>query len=164
MVHVTHQDAKAFADWLGHDLPTEAQWEYAARGGLDKAVYAWGNEFLVGGRHQANTWQGVFPVTNAQEDMFPGSAPVGCFPANGYGLYDMIGNVWEWVDDWYYPVYGTQGTGGHDPRQPGMPVKVIKAAPTCARKIIAGATGPRPGTRRKPPWAPRTSVFELSKT
>ncbi|MDE0286185.1 MAG: formylglycine-generating enzyme family protein [Gammaproteobacteria bacterium] len=126
VVHVTYQDAKAFAEWLGHDLPTEVQWEYAARGGLDKAVYAWGDEFLVDGRHQANTWQGVFPVTNAEEDTFPGSAPVGCFPANGYGLYDMIGNVWEWIDDWYYPVYGTQGSGGHDPRQPGMPVKVIK--------------------------------------
>lgn len=126
VVHVTYQDAKAFAEWLGHDLPSEAQWEYAARGGLDQAVYAWGDEYLVDGRHQANTWQGVFPVMNSREDLFSGAAPVGCFPANGYGLYDMIGNVWEWVDDWYYPVYGTQGSGGHDPRQPGLPVKVIK--------------------------------------
>ena len=126
VVHITHQDALAFARWLGHTLPTEAQWEYAARGGLDREVFAWGDEYLVGGKHQANTWQGVFPVMNANEDSFPGAAPVGCFPANGYGLYDMIGNVWEWVDDWYYPVYGQQGTTGHDPRQPGVPVKVIK--------------------------------------
>ena len=129
VVHITYQDARAFADWLGHDLPTEAQWEFAARGGLDKAPFAWGNEYLVDGKHQANTWQGVFPVMNDNEDNFPATAPVGCFPANGYGLYDMIGNVWEWVDDWYFPVNSHQapaGTTGHDPRQPGVPVKVIK--------------------------------------
>ncbi len=126
VVHVTHEDAQAFAEWHGHDLPTEAQWEYAARGGLEQAVYAWGDEFLVAGKHQANTWQGMFPLLNEREDGYTGSAPVGCFPANGYGLHDMIGNVWEWVDDWYYPVYGTLEEGGHDPRQPGLPVKVIK--------------------------------------
>ncbi len=129
VVHITYQDGRAFADWLGHDLPTEAQWEYAARGGLDKAYFAWGNEYLVDGKHQANTWQGVFPVMNDNEDNFLATAPTGCFPANGYGLYDMIGNVWEWVDDWYYPVNSQQapaGTTGHDPRQPGVPVKVIK--------------------------------------
>ena len=130
VVHVTYRDALAFAEWLGHDLPTEAQWEYAARGGLDRAAFAWGNEFLVNGKHQANTWQGLFPVANSNEDRFQDSAPVGCFPANGYGLYDMIGNVWEWVGDWYYPSHdtarGAVGKTGYDPRQPGMPVKVIK--------------------------------------
>ena len=129
VVHIAYPDALAFADWMGHDLPTEAQWEFAARGGLDKAHFAWGNEYLVDGEHQANTWQGVFPVANAIEDSFPGTAPAGCFTANGYGLYDMTGNVWEWVDDWYYPVNAQQapaGASGHDPRQPGMPVKVIK--------------------------------------
>ena len=129
VVHIAYPDALAFAEWMGHELPTEAQWEYAARGGLDKAPFAWGNEYLVDGEHQANTWQGVFPVANAIEDSFPGTAPAGCFTANGYGLYDMIGNVWEWVDDWYYPVNAQQapaGATGHDPRQPGMPVKVIK--------------------------------------
>ena len=130
VVHVSYQDALAFAEWLGHDLPTEAQWEYAARGGLAKAAFAWGNEYLVGGEHQANTWQGLFPVANSNEDRFQGAAPVGCFPANGYGLYDMIGNVWEWVGDWYYPSHDTQqdsaGEQGYDPRQPGVPVKVIK--------------------------------------
>ena len=126
VAHIAHEDARAFAEWLGHDLPTEAQWEYAARGGLERAVYAWGDEFLVDGQHQANTWQGIFPMVNAVEDHYSASAPVGCFPANGYGLYDMIGNLWEWVDDWYYPAHGTPGSGGHDPRQPGVPVKVIK--------------------------------------
>lgn len=129
VVHVTYQDARAFAEWLGHDLPTEAQWEYAARGGLDKAVFAWGDEYLVGGEHQANTWQGLFPVANSTEDRFQDTAPVGCFPANGYGLYDMIGNVWEWVGDWYYPTHEQQKSvdeKGYDPRQPGVPVKVIK--------------------------------------
>ncbi len=129
VVHITYQDARAFADWLGHDLPTEAQWEFAARGGLDNAPFAWGSEYLVDGKHQANTWQGVFPVMNDNEDNFPASAPVGCFPANGFDLYDMIGNVWEWVDDWYFPVNSQRapaGATGHDPRQPGVPVKVIK--------------------------------------
>ncbi len=126
VAHIAHEDARAFAEWLGHDLPTEAQWEYAARGGLERAVYAWGDEFLIDGQHQANTWQGIFPMVNAAEDHYSASAPVGCFPANGYGLYDMIGNLWEWVDDWYYPAHGTPGSGGHDPRQPGVPVKVIK--------------------------------------
>ena len=129
VVHIAYQDALAYANWLGHALPTEAQWEYAARGGLDQAHFAWGDEFLVDGKHQANTWQGVFPVTNANEDNFPGTAPVGCFPANGYDLHDMIGNVWEWVDDWYYPAHKQQVSvdeKGYDPRQPGVPVKVIK--------------------------------------
>ena len=126
VAHIAYEDARAFAEWLGHDLPTETQWEYAARGGLERAVYAWGDEFLVDGQHQANTWQGIFPMVNAVEDHYSASAPVGCFPANGYGLYDMIGNLWEWVDDWYYPAHGTPGSGGHDPRQPGVPVKVIK--------------------------------------
>ena len=133
VVHVAYEDALAYANWLGHTLPTETQWEYAARGGLDKAIFAWGNEFLLEGKHQANTWQGVFPVMNSNEDGFSGTAPVGCFPANGYGLHDMIGNVWEWVDAWYYPGHGQQVSAngnshaqGYDPRQPGVPVKVIK--------------------------------------
>ena len=129
VIHVAYRDAQAFAEWLGHDLPTEAQWEYAARGGLDGAAFAWGNEYLVGGEHQANTWQGLFPVANSNEDRFQDAAPVGCFPANGYGLHDMIGNVWEWVGDWYYPSHAEQGQAGdtgYDPRQPGVPVKVIK--------------------------------------
>jgi len=129
VVHVAYEDALAYADWSGHALPTEAQWEYAARGGLEKKTFAWGDAFLINEKHQANTWQGTFPVQNSKDDHFLGAAPVGCFPANGYGLHDMIGNVWEWVDDWYYPSHQftkTETGSGYDPRQAGVPVKVIK--------------------------------------
>jgi formylglycine-generating enzyme required for sulfatase activity len=101
VVHVAYEDADAYAQWVGKELPTEAEWEYAARGGLDGAAYAWGEEFAPGGRQMANTWQGEFPVENLLLDGFAGTAPVGSFPPNGYGLYEMIGNVWEWTTDWY---------------------------------------------------------------
>jgi sulfatase modifying factor 1 len=101
VVHVAWPDAIAYAEWAGKDMPTEAEWELAARGGLDGADFAWGDEFTPGGRWMANTWQGEFPVHNTQEDGYEGTSPVGMFPANGYGLYDMIGNVWEWTSDWY---------------------------------------------------------------
>lgn len=105
VVHIAHEDARAYADWMGRSLPTEAQWEYAARGGLDGAAYAWGNVPRPNGREMANTWQGSFPQSNSRADGHAGSAPVGCFPANGYGLYDMIGNVWEWTRDEYRPFH-----------------------------------------------------------
>ena len=101
MVHVAFADAEAFAAWEGKTLPTEAEWELAARGGLDGAPYAWGDEFLPGNRHMANTWQGEFPWQALNSDGFEGTSPVDAFPANGYGLHDMIGNVWEWTTDWY---------------------------------------------------------------
>jgi formylglycine-generating enzyme required for sulfatase activity len=103
VVHVTFADAEAFARWEGKALPTEAEWEYAARGGLDGAEYAWGDELTPGGRLMANTWQGDFPWHNRREDGYERTSPVGAFPCNGYGLYDMIGNVWEWTADWYHP-------------------------------------------------------------
>jgi formylglycine-generating enzyme required for sulfatase activity len=101
VVHVAWDDVEAYATWAGKELPTEAEWELAARGGLDGAEYTWGDEFAPGGRHLANTWQGDFPHVNDNEDGFAWTAPVGSFPPNAYGLHDMAGNVWEWTADWY---------------------------------------------------------------
>lgn len=101
VVHVAWIDVEAYAKWAGKEIATEAEWEFAARGGLDEAEYAWGAEFTPEGRHQANTWQGEFPWQNLNEDGFIGTSPVGSFAANGFGLYDMIGNVWEWTQSWY---------------------------------------------------------------
>ncbi|MCS5691839.1 formylglycine-generating enzyme family protein [Cyanobium sp. FGCU-6] len=101
VVHVAHEDAEAYAAWAGKVLPSEAEWEWAARGGLEDAEFAWGDELHPGGRPMANTFQGEFPHHNSLLDGFERTSPVGSFPANGYGLLDMIGNVWEWTDDWY---------------------------------------------------------------
>jgi formylglycine-generating enzyme required for sulfatase activity len=103
VVHIAYEDAEAYARWAGKALPTEAEWEFAARGGLDGADYAWGDEFMPGGRRMANTWLGEFPWRRDRADRHAGTSPVGVFPPNGYGLFDMIGNVWEWTADWYGP-------------------------------------------------------------
>ena len=143
VVHVAHDDALAYALWAGKDLPTEAEWEFAARGGLDGAEFAWGDEFSPGGRLMANTWQGAFPRENLQLDGYQRTSPVATFPPNGYGLYDMIGNVWEWTTDWYSQAHttdapkacciprnprGADEDGSYDPSQPAIriPRKVIK--------------------------------------
>lgn len=101
VVHVNFDDAAAYAAWAGKALPTEAEWEFAARGGLDGADYAWGDELAPGGVHRANTWQGLFPFSNLLDDGYERTSPVRSYPADGHGLYDMIGNVWEWTADWY---------------------------------------------------------------
>jgi len=97
VVHVTHADAEAYAAWAGKRLTAEAEWEYAARGGLDGARYAWGETFLADGRHMANTWQGPFPYDDLALDGYAGTSPVGSYPPGGFGTYDMVGNVWEWT-------------------------------------------------------------------
>jgi formylglycine-generating enzyme len=103
VVHVAYQDACAYAAWAGKELPIESEWEFAARGGLDGATYAWGEAFTPEGRPMANTWQGRFPWENLKVDGYEGTSPVDAFPANGYGLYDMIGNVWEWTASSFAP-------------------------------------------------------------
>ncbi len=103
VVQVAYPDAVAYAKWAGKRLPTEAEWEFAARGGLTGKIYAWGDELRPGGKWMANTYQGHFPVKDTGADGFAGLAPVAQFPANGYGLYDMAGNVWQWCNDWYRP-------------------------------------------------------------
>jgi formylglycine-generating enzyme len=141
VVHVAYEDAEAYARWAGKALPTEAEWEFAARGGLDGAIFTWGDEMFPGGELMANTWLGEFPWLNLR-----GSArtlPVGSFPPNGYGLYDMAGNVWEWTSDWYRASHapsrrerhccGVQRPvatmeGSYDPTQPSItiPRRVLK--------------------------------------
>ena len=139
VVHVAYEDVEAYAAWAGKEIPTEAEWEFAARGGLDGAVYTWGNEFAPGGKMMANTWQGEFPIQNLLLDGYERTSPVGSFPANGYGLYDMAGNVWEWTSDWYQEhrgskpccssrIEGIAKEKSYDPRTPDIriPRKVLK--------------------------------------
>jgi formylglycine-generating enzyme required for sulfatase activity len=146
VVHVTYGDAAAYAAWAGKSVPTEAEWEFAARGGLHEAVYAWGNEFNPGGKFMANTWQGEFPWQNLQSDGYVGTSPVGNFPPNGYGLVDMIGNVWEWTEDWYLPRHAVEKTQSccipHNPRGGGEEASRDPAEPytRTPRKVLKGGS------------------------
>jgi formylglycine-generating enzyme required for sulfatase activity len=148
VVHVAYVDAVAFASWAGKDLPTEAEWEIAARGGLEGAEFAWGDEIAPEGRVMANTWQGEFPIENLVIDGYETTSPCGAFPANGWGLYDMIGNVWEWTSDWYSDRHTTRSQGpccgaiaAINPRggdregsfDPSMPIRV-------PRKVMKGGS------------------------
>lgn len=164
VVHVSWEDVEAYAHWAEKELPTEAEWEFAARGGIDGATYAWGEELTPGGRWMANTWQGEFPHENTARDGYDRTAPVGAFPPNGYGLADMIGNVWEWTTDWYQPHAETSAPcctidsprGGdrersYDPRVRGIPIprKVMKGgshlcAPNYCRRYRPAARMPQP--------------------
>ena len=157
VVQIAHEDAAAYAAWAGKRLPTEAEWEFAARGGRAGQLYPWGNEFRPAGRFMANTWQGSFPSQNTAADGSAGVAPVGTFPANAYGLHDMSGNVWEWCADWYRPdTYATalsaakaiavrNPTGpadSFDPQEPGQNKRVLRGGSFlcsdqyCARYIV----------------------------
>jgi len=164
VVHVAFEDAEAYATWAGKELPTEAEWEFAARGGLDGAAYVWGDEFMPEGKPQANTWQGRFPWENLLEDGHEWTAPVGSFPANGYGLHEMAGNVWEWTIDWFQNhdliqkacctldnPRGGERDASHDPRTPDVriPRKVMKGgsylcAPNYCRRYRPAARMAQP--------------------
>jgi formylglycine-generating enzyme required for sulfatase activity len=139
VVHIAYADAEAYAHWAGKRLPTEAEWEFAARGGLTGEPFVWGDQFRPNGRWMANIHQGDFPVTDAGEDGYPGIGPVAQYPANGYGLYDMAGNVWQWTSDWYRPDYYAQLTvsgrvsrnpqgpdSSYDPSEPDQKKRVLR--------------------------------------
>lgn len=129
MVHVAFEDAQAYARWARKALPTEAEWEYAARGGLDGARYAWGDEFAPHGQLMANTWQGAFPWQNLELDGYAGTSPVDAFEANGYGLYDMTGNVWEWTCDAFAAHLSKAPNACCTPRRQGNPPANAAMAP-----------------------------------
>jgi sulfatase modifying factor 1 len=139
VVHVAYRDAEAYANWLGRKLPSEAEWEFAARGGLEGAAYSWSNEPSPGGKWMANSWQGFFPYEDDAQDGFRGAAPVGCFPSNGYGLFDMTGNVWEWAADWYLGDHDAVKEGAANPNGPDHESAAAAAGGTEVHVIKGGS-------------------------
>ncbi|MES1198656.1 MAG: formylglycine-generating enzyme family protein [Pseudomonadota bacterium] len=159
VVHVAWRDVEAYALWAKLDIPTEAEWEFAARGGLDGAAFAWGDTLSPDGRQMANTWQGRFPCENRVSDGWERTSPVGYYPPNGYGLYDMIGNVWEWTQDWWKADNALRKAGccsteavarSIDPQDPArIPRKVLKGgshlcAPNYCQRYRPAARHPHP--------------------
>lgn len=165
VVEIAYEDAVAYCKWAGKRLPTEAEFEFASRGGLDRKRYDWGDEFMPNGRHMANTFQGHFPDTNTGEDGYADTAPVGSYRANGYGLFDMAGNVWEWTSDWYRAdYYETLAASGQvavnptgpadslDPTEPGVRKRGMRGGSFlctdqyCSRYIAGGPGKGEPDT------------------
>ena len=150
VVHVSWNDAVSYASWASKQLPTEAQWEYAARGGLVQKLYPWGDDLTPGGEHRCNIWQGHFPTEDLAEDGFTGTCPVDAFPPNGYGLYSVTGNVWEWCADWFQTSMSA-ASDLHDPKGPDSgDAKVMKGgsflchASYCNRYRVAARTANTP--------------------
>ncbi len=142
VVHIAFEDAQAYAKWAGKRLPTEAEFEFAARGGLDRNLYPWGNELAPGNKSAANIWQGTFPAKDRGEDGYTGTSPVTAFPPNGFGLYDMGGNVWQWCADWYRPDYfATLATQNAIARNPQGPADSLDPAePGAAKRVLKGGS------------------------
>jgi sulfatase modifying factor 1 len=142
VVHIAYEDAAAYAKWAGKRLPTEAEWEFAARGGFAGRLYAWGDQFRPGGKWMANTHQGNFPYSDTGDDGYAGIAPVAQFPPNDYGLYDMAGNVWQWTSDWYRPDYYQQlaAAGGVARNPQGPESSYDPAEPTDKKRVHRGGS------------------------